>query len=110
VRVTAGELPTTATSADVASYTAWLHRQIVFEQESLAAVAAEFNRYSALPIEIETPALRTLLISGVFATDDPESFIAFLRTLDGVTVETTPTRIRVLAGTPATPVKPPRAN
>jgi transmembrane sensor len=110
VRVSAGELPAIATPADITSYTAWLHRQMVFEQEPLAAVAAEFNRYSALPIDIETPTLRTLLISGVFATDDPETFIAFLRTLDGVSVETTPTRIRVLARTPsATPVKPPRA-
>jgi transmembrane sensor len=107
VRVSAGELPATPTPADVSRGTAWLRRQIVFEQEPLAAVAAEFNRYDALPIEIETPALRELLISGVFAADDPETFIAFLRTVDGVSVETTPTRIRVLARTAAPPAKPP---
>ena len=47
------------------------------------------------PIEITTPALRNLKISGVFATDDPEAFIAFLRSLKGVRVEVTETRIRV---------------
>jgi transmembrane sensor len=108
VRVTGEELPATTTPADVPRSTAWLRRQIVFEQEPLAAVAAEFNRYGALPIEIETPALRALVISGVFAADDPETFIAFLRALDGVTVEATPTRIRVLGRSAAAPPKPPR--
>jgi transmembrane sensor len=107
VQVADGELPATATPADVERSTAWLRRQIVFEQEPLAAVAAEFNRYGALPIEIETPALRALVISGVFAADDPETFIAFLRALDGVAVEITPTRIRVLGRSAAPPPQPP---
>jgi ferric-dicitrate binding protein FerR (iron transport regulator) len=34
-------------------------------------------------------------ISGVFSTDDPDAFIAFLRSLKGVRVEVTPTRISV---------------
>jgi ferric-dicitrate binding protein FerR (iron transport regulator) len=58
-------------------------------------VAREFNRYTQKPIEIVTPALRNLEISGVFATDDPAAFIAFLRSLEGVQVEVTATRIRV---------------
>jgi ferric-dicitrate binding protein FerR (iron transport regulator) len=36
-----------------------------------------------------------LQISGAFATDDTDAFIAFLRTLKGVRVEVTATRIRV---------------
>ena len=36
------------------------------------AVATEFNRYASKPIEIATPALRDLEISGVFATDDTD--------------------------------------
>ncbi len=101
-RVIGGKLPAHATRVDARRSTAWLRRQIAFEQEPLAAVAAEFNRYGAVPIEIETPSLRMLLVSGVFAADDTETFLAFLRTLDRVTVETTSTRIRVfrLAATP----------
>jgi transmembrane sensor len=95
VRVVRGELPAEASQVDAQRATAWLRRQIVFEQEPLAVVAAEFNRYSAKPIEIETPALQGLAISGVFAADDTESFVAFLRSLDGVNVQVTPTRIRV---------------
>jgi transmembrane sensor len=95
VRVTAGTLPDRTTPVDAERSTAWLRRQIAFDQESLGAVAAEFNRYGAVPIKIETASLNTLMISGVFAADDTETFLAFLRTLDDVTVETTSTQIRV---------------
>jgi transmembrane sensor len=95
VRVAEDGWPATAATIDTRSTTAWLRRQIVFEQEPLERVAAEFNRYCPKPIEIITPALRTLQISGVFATDDTEAFIAFLRSLKGVRVEETATEIRV---------------
>lgn len=95
VRVLQGELPSPPSRVDTQRATAWLRRQIAFDHEPLAAVAAEFNRYAAAPIEIETPALRDRPISGVFAADDTESFVAFLRSLEGVRVEVTSTRIRV---------------
>jgi transmembrane sensor len=95
IRVTKGEGPATPVAVDAQRTTAWLHRQIVFDHEPLERVAAEYNRYTSKPIEIATPALRSLQISGVFATDDPEAFIAFLRSLKGVRVEVTETRIRV---------------
>ena len=93
--VAEGERPTAAVAADPDHTTAWLRRQILFDHEPLELVAAEFNRYSRKPIEITTPALRSLRVSGVFTTDNTTAFIAFLRTLDGVHVEVTPTRILV---------------
>ena len=95
VRVTAGTVPTIPLAVDAQRITAWLHQQIIFDHEPLEHVAAEYNRYTSKPIEIATPALRSLQISGVFATDDPEAFIAFLRSLKGVRVEVTETRTRV---------------
>jgi len=95
VRVADGAWPATPVAVDAERATAWLHRQIVFQNEPLEQVAAEYNRYTARPIEIATPALKTLRISGVFATDDTDAFIAFLRSLKGVRVEVTATRIRV---------------
>ena len=74
----------------------------MFEHEPLERVASEFNRYAAKPIEIATPALRKLEISGVFATDDTEAFIAFLRSLKGVRVEVTADADSRLAGLGAT--------
>ena len=94
-RVTAGEWPPTLVAVDSERATAWLHRQISFDHEPLERVAAEYNRYAPKPIEITTRALRDLLISGTFATDDPAEFIAFLRSLKGVRVEVTATQIRV---------------
>ncbi len=98
IRVTEGEWPATPVAVDAQRTTAWLRREIVFDHEPLERVAAEYNRYTSKPIEIATPALRNLQISGVFATDDTEAFIAFLRSLKGVRVEVTETRIRVSGG------------
>jgi transmembrane sensor len=95
ITVAEGDWPTTPLAVDAQRSTAWLHRQISFDHEPLERVAREFNRYSRTPIEITTPALRKLEISGVFSTDDPNAFIAFLKSLDGVQVDVTPTRIRV---------------
>jgi transmembrane sensor len=97
LEVRADALPAVAAPADLHRSGAWLRREIVFERESLGAVAAEFNRYGAKPIEIEEPAVRNLLISGVFSADDSETFIAFLRSLDGVRVEVTGERVRVFS-------------
>jgi transmembrane sensor len=94
VRVEGSEWRPRVTRVDTRRTAAWLHRQIIFEREPLAQVAAEFNRYNSQSIEIDTRALRELPVSGTLATDDVGSFVAFLRTLDGVSVEVTPTRIR----------------
>lgn len=95
VSVTEGEGPTTPMAVDAQNATAWLRQEIVLDHEPLERVAAEFNRYSAKPIEIATPALRTVQITGAFSTNDPDTFLAFLRSLRGVRVEVTPTRVSV---------------
>jgi transmembrane sensor len=95
LRVAEGEWPATPIAVDAERTTSWLHRQIAFDHEPLERVAAEYNRYISKPIEIATPALRALRISGVFAADDTDAFVAFLRTLKGVRVEVTDTRILV---------------
>jgi transmembrane sensor len=95
VTVTAGDWPAAPVTVDAQRTTSWLHRQIMFQNEPLEHVASEFNRYAPKPIEIATPALRNLQVSGVFATDNTSAFIAFLRSLKGVRVEVTATQIRV---------------
>jgi transmembrane sensor len=95
IRVAADQWPAAPTTVDALRSTAWLRHEIVFDHEPLERVAADFNRYAVKPIQISTPALRSLEISGVFATDDAEAFIAFLRSLKGVRVEVTATQINV---------------
>jgi transmembrane sensor len=81
--------------ADVRHARAWLQREIVFDNLPLAQVVADFNRYAPQPIEIEDKYLERIPISGVFGAYDVESFVAFLRKLDGVRVLQGPTYIRV---------------
>jgi transmembrane sensor len=107
VRVADGNAPGPVSASDIERSTAWLHRQIIFEREPLAMVAAEFNRYSPLPIEIETPELRRLQISGIFSVDDTETFLDFLRTLPRVNVDATSRSIRVFASPPPSPAPHP---
>lgn len=95
VSVAEGQWPASLIAVDASRTTAWMHRQIVFDHEPLERVAAEFNRYAPKPFEITAPELRVLEVSGVFSTDDTEEFLAFLRSLEGVEVEVTATRIRV---------------
>jgi transmembrane sensor len=93
--VSRGQWPSTPTDIDAKRTTAWLHRQIAFNREPLERVAAEINRYAPKQIEIMSPELRKMEITGVFSIDDTEEFLEFLRTLDGVRVDVTATQIRV---------------
>jgi len=95
LRVDAGVLSAQPVPVDLNQALGWLQHKIVFEHRPLGEVAAEFNRYGRIPIEIEDETLRSLPVSGTFDADDTDSFVAFLERLPGVRVERTPTRIRV---------------
>ena len=95
VTVAEGAWPATPVVVDTQRTTAWLRRQVMFENEPLDRVVSDFNRYARKPIEITTPTSGNLEVSGVFATDNSDALIAFLRSLKGVHVEETATRSRV---------------
>ncbi len=95
IRISKEEPPSAPISVDAHRSTAWLHKRIAFDHQPLEQVAAEFNRYADKPIEITTPELGKLEISGTISTEDSEEFVAFLRSLEGVRVEVTKTRILV---------------
>ena len=102
LRVDAGVLSAQPVPVDLDQALGWLQHKIVFEHRPLEEVAAEFNRYGRIPIEIEDATLRSLPVSGTFDADDTDSFVAFLETLPGVRVERTAVRIRVVKVTPTT--------
>lgn len=95
LRVGEDAWPAQAVTVDARRSTSWVEGKLTFDNETLERVAAEFNRYTNKPIEIATPGLRKLRISGVFATDDTDAFIAFLRSLKGVRVTVTERHILV---------------
>jgi transmembrane sensor len=78
---------TSISRVEPAQIAPWRYRRLIFDAQPLSEVAAAFNRFNHPPIRIEGEALRDLRISGVFAANDPESLLDYLRTLNGVTVE-----------------------
>jgi transmembrane sensor len=100
LRIDAGAAPSQPVPVDLDRALGWVQHKIVFEHRLLGEVAAEFNRYGKIPVEIEDAALRALPVSGMFDAADTDSFVAFLQTLPGVRVEKTPAHIRVIRITP----------
>ncbi|MDB5977303.1 MAG: hypothetical protein JWR07_4063 [Nevskia sp.] len=74
----------TRRAANVQKATAWVRNEIVFDRDSIASVAAEFNRYNRIQIKVDDPRVAAMPISGVFHTYDIESFADFLNGLHGV--------------------------
>ncbi|MHB1272029.1 MAG: FecR family protein [Rhodanobacter sp.] len=75
--------------------TAWLQGNIVFEGESIVAVAAQFNRYNNSQISVNDRRIGALPISGTFAAHDVPTFVAFLNSIPGVHTRTLGRRIIV---------------
>jgi transmembrane sensor len=74
------------TTANLGVATAWTQRRLVFDRQTLAQVAAEFNRYNRRSIQIEDSALRDEEVTGNFQANDPDSFVDFLAKLPGVAI------------------------
>ncbi len=94
LRSVGGQLGTPV-AVDAARATAWVQGQIYFEEEPLSQVAAEVSRYADLPIDVLGDQLRALPISGAVTARDTPSFLAFVRTLDGVRVHESADRVVV---------------
>lgn len=88
-------------AVDVRQVTAWTQGNIVFENQPIAAVAAQFNRYNNLQIRVGDPRIGALPVSGTFDAHDVATFVTFLDSLPGVKVETRDGRIHVIAAVPA---------
>jgi transmembrane sensor len=78
---------------DLQQATAWLQGDIAFEDESIADVAAQFNRYNNSQISVNDRRIGALTISGTFAAHDVSTFVAFLGTVPGAHVQTLGRRI-----------------
>ena len=95
LRIAAGTASAQPVAVDLDQTLAWVQHKIVFEHRPLAEVAAEFNRYGTIPVEINDEELRALPVTGMFDAGDTESFVSFLQRLPGIRVEKTPARISV---------------
>jgi transmembrane sensor len=69
---------------------AWTERRLVFREDRLSDVVAEFNRYHEEQIRIADASLAEHRISGTFAVQDVASLVQFLERYEHVEVEDTP--------------------
>jgi len=82
-------------AAALAQHLAWQEGRIVLDDMTLAAAAAEFNRYNTIKLEV-APALADEKLVGWFRFDDLESFVRSAATLVGGKVEREEKTIRIV--------------
>ncbi|WP_165777020.1 FecR family protein [Paremcibacter congregatus] len=90
-----GFLPVQTVQPDL--ITSWRERRLVFEQEQLATIAREFNRYNKIKLVIDDEDLNTLEFDGVFDADDPKAFVQFLEltgAVEAIQISNTEIRLR----------------
>lgn len=79
----------------------WLTGRLMFDDQPLAAVIDEFNRYAPQQLVLGDGALETIRITGVFRSNDPRAFIGALRDAHGIVVdESVPGQVRLLRKAP----------
>lgn len=69
----------TVRAVDTARALAWAEGQLVFENDTLAHVVTEFNRYNRTQLRISDEELAERRVSGVFEATDTETLLAFIR-------------------------------
>lgn len=69
----------TVRAVDTSRALAWAEGQLVFENETLAHVVTEFNRYNRTQLRISDEQLAARRVSGVFEATDTETLLAFIQ-------------------------------
>jgi transmembrane sensor len=66
---------------------AWRSGQLIFDGDTLASAAAEFNRYNKVKIRIGDPALANERLVGRFRTNEPDAFAEAASAMLGAAME-----------------------
>ncbi|HEY5759792.1 MAG TPA: FecR domain-containing protein [Steroidobacter sp.] len=85
-------------AVDTTRALAWAQGQLVFENDTLADVVQEFNRYNRMQLSITDAELAARKVSGVFEATDAETLLAFIRE-SGSQVNITRTDEGIVIGT-----------
>jgi transmembrane sensor len=81
---------------NLAPLLAWQYGQAMFESESLAAAAAEMNRYSTIRLVVDDAAIANLKLSGVYRVGDNIAFARSVSQLLPVIIEHYPDHIELV--------------
>jgi transmembrane sensor len=65
----------------------WTRGRVEFENTPLGDVLREFQRYRDVQVTIDDESIRQLKLTGSFEAHDPDSALAFIATLPGISVE-----------------------
>ncbi|MCK9563375.1 MAG: FecR domain-containing protein [Bacteroidales bacterium] len=94
----ADQPPGDITDADVDVIVAWQRGRVIFNDQPLAHVIDEMNRYLAQPAHLEAAHLHEYHVSGVFSVDDPDAMINALPAIAPVRVYRLPEgQVKILA-------------
>jgi transmembrane sensor len=87
--------------ANAAAVTAWRQQRLIFQNESLADIAAEFNRHNASPrITVADDIAAARHFAGTFDTDAPEALIEALAADSSLRIERKRGQIIIRARSP----------
>lgn len=87
-------------TVDTSRALAWAQGRLVFENDTLADVVAQFNEYNRLQLRVTDPALAARRVTGVFDATDPETLLAFIRAGSHVRITSEGTREVLIEPTP----------
>jgi transmembrane sensor len=79
--------------ANLARIQGWHAGRIVLNDMELGRAIVEFNRYSALPLQLGNSALASRRVTGVFRSGETDAFLEALKEAFDVHIERTPTAI-----------------
>jgi len=94
--VVAENMPIRVDRPNLSPLIAWQTGQAMFENDTLAAAAAEMNRYSTIPLTVDDPVIARLKLSGVYRVGDNDAFAHSVALLLPVTLERYPDHIAIV--------------
>jgi transmembrane sensor len=65
---------------------AWAEGRLIFQNDEVGRILAEFNRYNRVQLTVTDQSLAAKPVSGVFNAAEPEAFIAFLQSVTPIEV------------------------
>lgn len=84
-----------AIEPNIQNVTAWMQQRLVFDNDSLAYVFEEFNRYNHQKLVVNNPELSNRKVTGSFDARDTKSFLQFIQSQSDVSIIHTPSTIVV---------------
>lgn len=84
-------------SVDSQRILAWAQGELIFENETVYAVAARFNQFARIKLRIDDQYIGSRTVSGIFDAHDPRAFVAFLDSVEHVAI-TRPSHDEIIIG------------